>query len=202
MKIKICGITDERSARAALAAGADALGFVFAESPRRIEPAEAARIAADLPTGIERVAVMRLPSVEDIRDVLAQFAADRVQTEATHEILALLGKRCLPVLHDGPDVGTQDHAVPRDLAVVLEGPGRGGRGVRADWMRARLLATGRRLHLAGGLHPGNVAEAIETVRPWGVDVSSGVESSPGVKSELLMRAFVSAARSARPETVG
>lgn len=194
MKIKICGVTDNRSARAAASMGVDCIGFVFAESPRRLEPSEAHRIADDLPPEIERVAVLRLASLDDVLAVLAQFPADRIQVEATGEILATLGRRCLPVLHDGPEVEREAQSLPEGLPVILEAEGRGGRGMRPDWKRAGRVASARPVFLAGGLNPENVGEAIRTVQPWGVDVSSGVESSPGVKSPELIGAFVDAVR--------
>jgi phosphoribosylanthranilate isomerase len=199
MKIKICGVTDGRSATAAAGAGVDCIGFVFAESPRQLQAAEASRIAADLPEGIKRVAVLRLASLDDVLRVLSQFPADLVQTEPAGEILETLARRCLPVVHDGPDVEAESRALPQHLPVLLEAEGRGGRGVRPDWERAGHLAKERQVMLDGGLHPGNVSEAIRTVRPWGVDVSSGVESSPGVKSIELITAFVDAVRAADQE---
>jgi hypothetical protein len=100
VKIKICGVGDLVAATAAVRAGVDALGFVFAASPRRVAPSEARRIAADLPEHIERVAVFRLAPVDEIRRVLDEFPADRVQVEPDYDRLAAFGPRLLPVLHD------------------------------------------------------------------------------------------------------
>jgi len=202
MKIKICGITDLRSAQAAAAAGVDCVGFVFAESPRQLDPSEAAQIAACLPPEIERVAVLRQASLDDVLRLLARFPADRIQTEPCPGMLDTLGRRYLPVLHDGPDVEGDADALPENLPVLLEAAGRGGRGVRPDWNRARRLASRRPVFLAGGLDPSNVGDAIRTIRPRGVDVSSGVESSPGVKSPDLITAFVDAVRACETEVVG
>ncbi|MFQ5529708.1 MAG: N-(5'-phosphoribosyl)anthranilate isomerase, partial [Gemmatimonadota bacterium] len=99
-----------------------------------------------------------------------------------------------PVLHDGEDLEQALEKVPDGMPVLLEAAGRGGRGIRPDWERAFRLARLRPLVLAGGLSPDNVGGAIRTVRPWGVDVSSGVESSPGVKSAELIGEFVRAVR--------
>jgi len=199
IKIKICGIRDLVGATASARAGADAVGFVFADSPRRVTPTEARRIAADLPAEIERVAVFRLAPVEQIRRVLDEFGADLVQVEPDPGRLAAFGPRLLAVLHDDGSAGAQAAGLETDRPVVLEPAGRGGRGVRPDWKRAASLARRRPVLLAGGLDPHNVAAAIRVVRPWGVDVSSGVEGAPGVKSAARIEAFVAAARRSIPE---
>ena len=201
MTIKICGVRDRRAAEAAARAGVDAIGFVFAASPRRVAPAEARRIASDLPPTVERVAVFRLATVGEIRRALDVFPADRVQVEPDRDRLAAFGPRLLPVLHDDGSLEEQDALIGAARPVVLEAAGRGGRGIRPDWKRAAALARRRPVLLAGGLDPANVAAAIRAVRPWGVDVSSGVESAPGVKSTVLIEAFVAAARRGIREVV-
>lgn len=194
MRIKICGVRDLATAQACARAGVDAVGFVFAASPRRVAPAEARRIAADLPVEIERVAVFRLAPLDDVRRVLDVFPADRVQVEPEGALLAALGPRLLPVLHDDGSLEARSAGLDSDRPVVLEAAGRGGRGVRPDWTRAAALARRRPVLLAGGLDPENVAAAIRVVGPWGVDVSSGVESARGLKSVARIEAFVAAAR--------
>lgn len=200
MKIKICGIVDGRSAAVA-AAGADSIGFVFADSSRRLSPAEATRIAQDLPSNIERVAVFRLATADEVRRVLDVFPADIVQTEADADLLTMLGDRLLPVLHDDEWLDETVEGVGVGMPILLEAAGRGGRGVRPSWQRAGRLARLYRLILAGGLQPANVGEAIRTVMPWGVDVSSGVESSPGVKSLELIEKFVREVRRTEAEVM-
>lgn len=192
--VKICGVRDRVGARAVDRAGADAAGFVFAASPRRVTPDEAYRIAADLPDGVERVAVFRLADPDHIRRVLDRFPADRVQVEPTARLLDTFGSRLLPVLHDDATLDSVAAGLPPGMPIVLEAAGRGGRGIRPDWAVAARLAGERPVLLAGGLNPANVAEAVRRVRPWGVDVSSGVESAPGRKSPERIRRFVSAAR--------
>jgi len=193
--IKICGVRDSAAARAAAEAGVDALGFVFAESPRRVTPDEARRIAGDLPPEIECVAVFRSADVDEVRRVLDVFPADRVQTEPTPALLAgPFADRLLPVLHDDGTLGDQAAALATHGPVLLEAAGRGGRGIRPDWNRAAALAARRPLVLAGGLDAGNVRAALRRVRPVGVDVSSGVEHSPGRKSAARIAAFVAAVR--------
>lgn len=202
--VKICGVTEPDAVRAIVEAGAEAVGFVFAASPRRVTAGVAATLAADLPPSTARVAVFRHPTERELLDVLDEFPADLVQVEPTPEVRKRLegsGVRLLPVLHDGPHVEerlarlVQERAEPGG-PVLLEGPGRGGRGMRPDWSRAARLAERVPLVLAGGLTAENVEGAIRTVHPVAVDVSSGVESRPGRKDPGLIRGFVDAARNA------
>lgn len=201
MKIKICGVRDLATSDACARAGVDAVGFVFAASPRRIPPSEARRIAADLPVEIERVAVFRLAPLDEVRRVLDVFPADRVQVEPDDDLLEALGPRLLPVLHDDGSLEARAAGLDPDRPVVFEAAGRGGRGVRPDWAHAATLARRRPVMLAGGLDPDNVAAAIRAVRPWGVDVSSGVERARGLKSVARIEAFVAEARRSTPEEV-
>ena len=197
MEVKICGIRDVDAARIAVEAGATAIGLVFAESPRRVEPVAAARIAAALPPDVAAVAVFRYPSRDDVLRVLAAVPVDFIQAERGAAALAAeeTGVPLLPVLHDGPGLV---ESLPADESgpVLLEAAGRGGRGVRPDWSRAARLAERCSLVLAGGLGPDNVADAIRRVGPAAVDVSSGVESRPGVKDAQRIRAFIREARAA------
>ena len=191
--IKICGLSSEAAVGAAIEAGADALGFVFHPgSPRNIEPLAAARVAASIPPGILRVAVTRHPSQATVEGILEAFKPDALQTDAgDFEHLVLpeqLGR--LPVLRSGAALPS---SLPRRF--LYEGP-QSGTGATVDWDTARELATRAELVLAGGLSPANVAEAIGRARPFGVDVSSGVESRPGIKDLARIRGFVAAARAA------
>jgi len=189
VRVKVCGITSEAIALAAAEAGADALGFVFADSPRRIEPARAAEIAAVVPPFVSRVAVFRRIDASALAAALDVFAADWVQGEGPSGCLPRqLERRFLPVLRD-----TAGCALPHSF--VLEGSA-SGVGARADWAAAAAAARSARVVLAGGLHPDNVEEAIRQVRPWAVDVSSGVERTLGKKDPGLIRAFVAAVRRA------
>ena len=212
-RIKICGVRTPDAVRAAVNAGADAVGFVFSDSPRRVRPREAAGLATLLPPFVARVAVFRHPDPTEVAATLLLFPADLVQTEAgpALEAGAVDRARWLPVLHDGPGRlagpdGSGDPAGTDGTGfALLEAEGRGGRGVRPDWERAAALARRLRLVLAGGLTPENVEEAIRRVRPWAVDVSSGVESEPGVKDPDRIEAFAAAvrradARARRPTT--
>lgn len=189
--MKICGLRTSGDVEAAVGAGADAVGFVFARSVRQITPGEATAISANVPPNVRRVAVMLHPSNEEWQTVFSTLEPDVLQTDA--EDFAGLdvpdSVECWPVFREGgkpPD--TQG-------CFVYEGP-KSGHGQPVDWSAAALLAQNRKMILAGGLSADNVATAIGTVAPYGVDVSSAVESSPGRKDAGMIRKFVSAARAA------
>ncbi len=190
--MKICGLSTPRAVAAAVDAGADAVGFVFAESPRRVTPKRARQLCEGLSPVVIRVAVMRHPAPAEWQSVADGFAPDWLQTDAGDfaglDVPERFGR--LPVYRDSEALAPAgDEPVLFEAAVS-------GEGALADWQRAATLASGRRLVLAGGLTPENVAEAIGTVRPWGVDVSSGVESKRGVKDLGRIAAFVQAVREA------
>jgi phosphoribosylanthranilate isomerase len=211
--IKICGMCTATDVEAAAAAGADAVGFVFYEpSPRNLTAASARPLQAAVPGGVERVAVFLHPSQSLIDEVLDAIRPDWVQTDVDDldRLTLPAGQRVLPVLRI--NVGQKIDSEPffpapmrakcgsePNFRVMLEG-GRSGRGERADWAEARALAARCQLVLAGGLDAGNVAEAVQTVRPFGIDVSSGVESARGVKDPARIREFIRAARAAESAT--
>ncbi len=206
IRVKICGIIDPAAAVAASDMGADAVGFVFyPPSPRNLEPDAAADLARHLSPLVTRVAVFRSPESSEIIDVASRFHPHVIQVEPTADVVEAIPDRVslLPVFHDGPDVENEmaAFASPSGAAptIVLEAAGTGGRGLAPDWDRAAKIAKSTNLVLAGGLSPDNVAEAIRIVRPWAVDVSSGVESSPGIKDPKLIAAFVAAVREAERE---
>ena len=189
--IKICGLTTREAVAAALDAEVDAIGFVFAESVRRIEPALAHRLAAPARGRALVVAVMRHPSQTWVDTVLQDFQPDVLQTDqADWDVLQTPANvQRLPVFR------STDTVLPQGGRFLVEGPA-SGTGTVTDWGQARHLAQLGELVLAGGLNPGNVGAALRAVAPHGVDVSSGVESSPGIKSVDRILAFVSAARAA------
>ena len=196
MWIKICGLTTIEGVAAALAMQVDALGFVFTDSVRRMNAVQALALAHPARGRAACVAVVRHPTQGLIDEVLGVFHPDMLQGD-TAELQALRlppTLALLPVLRAGP-------AAPGSLPgrLLFEGPVSGS-GTRADWHCARALAQRTELVLAGGLNPGNVAAAIAAVRPFGVDVSSGVEAAPGVKSAALVENFVRGARAAPPGT--
>ena len=191
MFVKICGITDADAVRAAAAAGADALGFVFAPSPRAVAPEKAAELATLAPSTIVRVAVFRHPSRAWFERVVGIFAPDWVQTDAEDlpNLRLPKGAVALPVWRNG----SVAHGAARAPRVLFEGV-RSGTGTTADWDEARALATATELVLAGGLSAANLAAAVRHVRPWGVDVSSGVEHAPGRKDPGKISEFVARVR--------
>ena len=191
--VKVCGLRDAQCAAAAAEAGADAVGFVFAESPRRVSPAEARDATKDLPGRVQRVAVMCHPSSDEWQAVLEEFGPDVLQTDAEDFATLEIPDNVIrwPVLRQR--AGEVPEALPE--VFVYEGAS-SGTGKTIDWALARNIATQGKMILAGGLNPDNVAAAISEVRPWGVDASSGLESSPGNKDVELIRRFIGAVRAA------
>jgi phosphoribosylanthranilate isomerase len=191
--IKICGLRDTAAIEAAVEAGTDAVGFVFhTPSPRHLEPAAARALQAAVPPGVERIAVFLHPAQALLDEALEAIEPDWVQIDAD-DVNALrlpAGQRVLPVLRSG---GASPASLP---ARCLYESGRSGAGERADWTAAAGLARRTQLVLAGGLDPSSVADAVRAVRPFGVDVSSGVERERGVKDAVLIREFIRAAREA------
>ena len=198
--IKVCGITDAAAASVCGEAGVDAVGFVFADSPRRVSPAQAARIAASLPPSVARVAVFRRPRPYEVGRVRASFRPDLVQADRGWPTDP--GEwEALPVFHESATVTGEIRSFVDDHpgALFLYEGARSGVGQRVDWARAAQIARLGPMVLAGGLTPDNVTEAVRTVRPHGVDVSSGVESRRGRKDPGRIRDFVSAARAVEGE---
>jgi phosphoribosylanthranilate isomerase len=191
--IKICGLRTAAAIEVAAAAGANAVGFVFHDaSPRNLSLAAARELRRAVPVGVERVAVFLHPSQALVDAVLAAIEPDWLQMDAGDVPGLRLpeGQRVLPVLRDG---AVDAAALP---GRILFESARSGAGECADWRAAAALAGTTQLVLAGGLHPANVAEAVRTVRPFGVDVSSGVERERGMKDAQLIREFIRATREA------
>lgn len=203
VNIKICGITSLEDARCAIDAGADYLGFIRAKvSPRFVTVERVAEITRQLPSHVRTVGVFVDSGLEEIRETLSAANLNYVQLhgEEPPEVAMQLGTgRVWRVVHLNGDADIQGiwsypcAAVVADTAVAGK---RGGTGVVGNWSLASKLASRKRTVLAGGLIPENVAEAVRTVAPWGVDVSSGVEAEPGVKDPEKVRQFVRAARRA------
>jgi phosphoribosylanthranilate isomerase len=193
MFVKICGLTSVEAVEAAVAAGADAVGFVFAESPRQVTPEQAKALCAGVPPHVARVAVMRHPHKEQWERVIEVFEPSWLQTDADDLRWIKLPQGCkaLPVYRDSDAPADSD--LPDRL--LFEGT-HSGSGRVADWDEAGGLARVAEVILAGGLTVDNVADAIKFVRPWGVDVSSGVERARGEKDLGLIREFVARARAA------
>ncbi len=190
MWIKICGLTTPEAVAAALDAGADAIGFVFAKSVRQVTPDVAQRLAAPARGRAICVAVTRHPTQQDIDDIVAGFRPDVLQTDVAdlHQLRLPTQLGLLPVFRG---VGDESGDLPSRL--LFEGL-TSGAGVPCDWTAAHRVARRAELVLAGGLNPINVASAIAAVQPFGVDVSTGVEVRPGLKSPVEIANFVRAAR--------
>jgi phosphoribosylanthranilate isomerase len=216
--IKICGSTSLEDARLAEEAGADAVGFVFAPSPRRVTPAQVAAIVPHLSATVEKIGVFVNAGLDEIYTTVTTCGLTGVQlhSEAGPGVPGRLrerlgrGLRILRVVHFGPDAAEQiaQHTRNRDVDGVLVDSRTpiavGGTGVTFDWDSAsRIFSQNaearKRLIAAGGLRPENVAEAIATLQPWGVDVASGVESQPGKKDPDKLRTFIAKARAATQE---
>jgi phosphoribosylanthranilate isomerase len=193
--IKICGMTTPDAVRAALACEVDAIGFVFANSVRQVTATVACELAAPARRKVACVAVTRHPSRAEVDEILRDFRPDILQTDIEDIETLDLPKELsvLPVMRPGSQAAC---ALPR--RVLFEGPVSGS-GQTTDWGVAAELARRAEVILAGGLNPDNVAVALKHVRPYGVDVSSGVESTPGMKSTEKIERFVAAARSAALE---
>jgi phosphoribosylanthranilate isomerase len=189
--VKICGLTSRDAVEAAVAAGADAVGFVFAPSKRQVTTAQATQLAQDVPRRIPRIAVMLHPTQSHLDEVWSGFRPDVLQTdvEDLETLRVPAGLTLMPV------VRAVGRALARHPRILFEGPV-SGVGTTSDWQTAADLARTTQLVLAGGLNAINVADAIAAVRPFGVDVSSGVEASPGVKDPARIHEFVRRARAA------
>jgi len=226
--VKICGTTNLADANAAVDAGADALGFIFAESPRRITPAEARKIIERLPDSVEKVGVFVDEMPERMHEIIRETGLTAVQlqgdetTETADKLKRLNTQRRGPLhIFKALAVGEGIEGAIREFtsSAAIDGVlldsfaaraaghtdgkqinARGGTGKVFDWKRAAAfvpgLAKGRRVIIAGGLSPDNVAEAIHMLSPWGVDVCSGVEESPGHKDAVKIRSFMRAVHAA------
>jgi phosphoribosylanthranilate isomerase len=211
--VKICANTSFADALVAADAGADAVGFVFAPSPRQVTVSQVAAIAPRLPATIEKIGVFVDATARKIADTVRDCGLTGVQLHSdgdaglTSELRAEFGPelRILCVVHFGADAATQAarYAADSNLDAVLvdsrTATAVGGTGIAFDWDQASrtVFASGwTELIAAGGLNPDNVGEAIRKLRPWGVDVASGVEAAPGRKDAEKVRAFVAHARQA------
>jgi phosphoribosylanthranilate isomerase len=201
MFLKVCGITRLTDALYAVQQGATAIGFVFwAKSPRAIDPERAKEIVAELPSNVTPVGVFVNEPVDGVRRIVAATGLAMVQLHGD-EPPAYAAVLPVPLLRsvtldEVPDVFADWPPQTAWLLDAADPVRRGGTGKTVDWERAAVAARDRRVILAGGLTPENVAEAIATVRPAGVDVSSGVEESPGVKDFARVARFLQNARRA------
>jgi phosphoribosylanthranilate isomerase len=222
MWVKICGNTNLEDAALAAELGADAVGFVFAAGRRQVTPAQVAAITPHLPDAVERVGIFDSHDAEEIAAIAQQAGLTAVQLHGglDERLLKELGEgfagtvRVIQTLHWAVDGTAEENAslarqIERVAALGIAdrvlidskvGPASGGTGITFDWTRARAIfaaaQAGVPLIVAGGLTPENVAQAIAQLAPWGVDVSSGVEASPGRKDPARLARFIENARAA------
>lgn len=217
MWIKICANTSLEDAQLAVDAGADAVGFVFAESVRRVTPVQVRAITPKLPVQVEKYGVFVDAGFEEIAGIVEECGLTGVQLHAVNDpalasrlreyFSAGQGRRPIrisKVIHYGGDLEVQLRGAQADSVIdgILVDSRTatlvGGTGRKFDWESAsgsfRTAGSRLRMIVAGGLNPDNVGEAIRTLRPWGVDVASGVESAPGKKDPAKVKAFIENAR--------
>jgi phosphoribosylanthranilate isomerase len=201
MFVKICGITNEDDALLAVAMGADAVGFVFAPSPRQIAVQQAYDITRRLPPEILTVGVFRDELPERVIDMTNRAGLKAAQLHGHEspaqvaEVAAQIRWVIKAVVAGSADARRADEYATDLIHVETATP---GSGKVFDWSLLGEVPEGPRVILAGGLDPDNVGEAVRIAKPWGVDVSSGVEKSPGRKDALKVKAFIERARAAAP----
>lgn len=209
VRVKICGITNTEDALAAVEAGADALGFVFAESPRRIGPDSAASIVRELPTHIATVGVFANQDAEEIFQIMERLGLHFAQIHgelggSSKPPTGAASWGLIRALRIGTEedicTASQDDLLAACDAVLLDTHVEGlmgGTGQTFDWeLAVQAHSLNKPLILAGGLTPENVEEAVRKVRPYAVDVSTGVEASPGKKDHDKIKEFIRNARKA------
>jgi phosphoribosylanthranilate isomerase len=204
VRVKICGITTLDDALAAVHCGADALGFVFAEgSPRRVKPDLAKAIIDALPPFVQCVGVFVDAPVNTIAQIQDHCSLDLVQLhhKEAGEMISRWGRRAIKAVQvQGPSPERAEAFLPATLLLDSYHPHKhGGTGQTFDWSLVSEIARRHPIILAGGLTPGNVSEAIRTVRPYAVDVSSGVEADPGKKDQVKVAEFVRRAKEAEKD---
>src|SRR5215204_4208279 len=202
VKAKVCGITTSDDALTAAASGADAIGLVFAESPRKLNVEQARKIAATLPDGVLKVGVFVDEEPEEVLRIAREVGFDYAQLhgDESPETVTVLRKggvkiiKALRVWGAGSLATMDDYEADLFLLDAWSEKARGGTGERFDWGLAKSLKGRGNIVVSGGLGPENVREAISFFEPYGVDASSSLEEAPGKKNEERVRRFVSAAK--------
>tara|TARA_B100000809_G_scaffold44625_1_gene38965 strand:+ start:4705 stop:5322 length:618 start_codon:yes stop_codon:yes gene_type:complete len=192
--IKICGLSNQESVDVAVQSGADLIGFVFAKtSPRCISPEQASQLSQSIPGQVKTTAVMLHPSAIEVQEVLDRFQPDYLQTDAKDFAYLNLPEGCRPlkVYRDLPQFNPNE--IDLNELSLFEGKN-SGVGELVDTDRAADVAHHAPIILAGGLNPSNVASVLQAIQPQGVDVSSGVESKPGIKDVQKIRDFINIVR--------
>lgn len=195
-KVKVCGITNVEDALAAVEYGADAVGFIFAESPRQVSRETVRQIVRDLPPFVSKVGVFADAELSEVTDTLSACGLDLVQLHGKEgpEYCSALFPRAIKVFTPATLPSTDELDWYAVTAYLFDREK--GSDVRPQdlWLMAREVIGGGRVILAGGLTPENVAQAIRVVQPYAVDVSSGVESEPGRKDHARMKTFIETVR--------
>lgn len=199
IRVKICGLTRDRDVEAAVAAGADAVGFVFTSSPRCISSETALRLCSYVPEGVLRVGLFLDQDRSEIDRVINSVSLDVLQFHGseTEQECCVFGLPWLKAvaMENAESAKRAESDYPAAMGLLLDSHTtgkRGGSGKVFDWSLSRPVA--KPVWLAGGLNAANVGQAIRIVRPFAVDVSSGVEVAPGIKEESRVRAFIRAVR--------
>jgi phosphoribosylanthranilate isomerase len=203
VKVKVCGITNPGDARVAADAGADAIGLIFAESPRRVEVEEARKVAIALPEDVLKVGVFVDAEPEEVLKTAREVGLDLAQLhgDETPETVAAIRGAGLPVMkalrvrNADALAGIERYDTDLFLLDAWSAKARGGTGETFDWGLAKSIKGRDNILVSGGLTPENVREAIEFFEPYGVDASSSLEERPGKKDHERVRRFVSAAKS-------
>ncbi len=211
-RVKVCGITRAGDLQEAVNAGADAVGFVFAPSPRKVTPEEASRMARMLPPLVSAVGVFVDEAAETVERVVKDcgLAAAQLHGDETADYCEHLRARNIRVIkavrmrdRGSLDALEDDGGVDAFLLDSFAEDVRGGSGATFDWqLAAGAVGCRRPVIVAGGLTPSNVGEVVRKLRPFGVDVSSGVEAAPGKKDADMVRGFLRAVRAAEAEVEG
>lgn len=202
MFVKICGITNEDDALLSVAMGADAVGFIFAPSPRQVAAQKVYDITRRLPPEVLTVGVFRDEHPDLVIDIVNRSGVKAAQlhgheSPATVQAVAKRVRWVIKAIAAGsPDAARAD-TFGTDM-IMIDAPSPGS-GKVFDWGLLAAVPDVPKLILAGGLNPDNVANAVRKAQPWGVDVASGVEKSPGKKDALKVKAFIERARAAAPE---
>ena len=189
--VKICGLSEREHVLAAIEAGADAIGFVFVNSVRRVSIEKAINISHDIDSHVKRVAVFYKPELPHWNRVIEEFKPDAIQTDSKDFSIFSVPDAIekWPVYRENQ----KNMKFPSDQIFIYEGQ-RSGMGERVDWEKAANYSKKNKMILAGGLSHLNVSEAMAKVKPFGVDVSSAVETSPGKKDIILIEKFIKNAK--------
>lgn len=207
VRVKVCGLTRKQDVEAAVAAGAWAVGVVvWSGSPRSVTAEQVRDLLADVPGHVKRVAVLVNATVQDARRLSDETGVTAVQLHGDEDVepFLSLGVDVIKAVSLGSEADVERAgALPAEVTVLVDAHDpvrRGGTGLRADWEFASALAVRRPIILAGGLRAENVAGAMTQVRPWAIDVSSGLESAPGIKDGAKITEFFRTLRSGEVET--